>query len=29
VATAEQFEDSAGNVLDKRTYDDLARQGML
>jgi hypothetical protein len=24
-----QFEDSAGNVLDKRTYTDLARQGLL
>lgn len=25
----EEFEDSAGNVLTRRTYDDLARQGML
>ena len=26
---AEEFEDSAGNVLDRRTYEDLARQGLL
>lgn len=25
----EEFEDSEGNVLNKRTYDDLARQGLL
>ena len=25
----EEFEDSHGNVLDRRTYEDLARQGML
>ena len=25
----EEFEDSLGNVLDRRTYDDLARQGLL
>jgi splicing factor 3A subunit 3 len=24
-----EFEDSAGNVLDRRTYEDLARQGLL
>ncbi|KAA0169782.1 hypothetical protein FNF28_01901 [Cafeteria roenbergensis] len=27
--TGEQFEDSAGNVLDKRTYEDLASQNLL
>ncbi len=26
---AEEFEDSLGNVLDKKTYEDLARQGLL
>ena len=25
----EEFEDTEGNVLDKRTYEDLARQGLL
>lgn len=25
----EEFEDSEGNVLNKRTYHDLARQGLL
>lgn len=25
----EQFEDSLGNVLDRRTYEDLSRQGLL
>jgi splicing factor 3A subunit 3 len=25
----EEFEDSLGNVLDKKTYQDLARQGLL
>ena len=25
----EEFEDSEGNVLSKRMYDDLARQGLL
>ncbi len=24
-----EFEDSEGNVLSKKTYDDLARQGLL
>lgn len=27
--TGEQFEDSAGNVLDKQTYEDLAGQNLL
>lgn len=27
--TEEEFEDSHGNVLDRRTYEDLARQGLL
>jgi splicing factor 3A subunit 3 len=25
----EEFEDTEGNVLDRRTYEDLARQGLL
>ena len=25
----EEYEDSQGNVLDRRTYEDLARQGLL
>jgi splicing factor 3A subunit 3 len=25
----EEFEDTEGNVFDKKTYEDLARQGML
>ena len=25
----EEFEDSEGNVLDRRTFEDLARQGLL
>ena len=25
----EEFQDSAGNVLTKRTYEDLTRQGLL
>lgn len=25
----EEFEDSAGNVVNKKTFDDLARQGLL
>lgn len=25
----EEFEDSQGNVLNRRTYEDLARQGLL
>lgn len=25
----EEFEDSQGNVLNRKTYDDLARQGLL
>jgi splicing factor 3A subunit 3 len=25
----EEFEDSQGNVLDRKTYEDLARQGLL
>jgi splicing factor 3A subunit 3 len=25
----EEFEDSLGNVLNKKTYEDLARQGLL
>jgi splicing factor 3A subunit 3 len=25
----EEFEDSEGNVLNRRTYEDLARQGLL
>jgi splicing factor 3A subunit 3 len=25
----EEFEDSEGNVLNKKTYEDLARQGLL
>ena len=25
----EEFEDSAGNVLNKKTHDDLKRQGLL
>lgn len=28
-AADEEFEDSEGNVLDRRTYEDLARQGLL
>lgn len=28
-ARHEEYEDSFGNVLDRRTYEDLARQGML
>jgi hypothetical protein len=28
-ATADEFEDTSGNVLDKRTFDDLARQNLL
>ena len=28
-ATQEEFEDSAGNVMNRRTYEDLARQGLL
>jgi splicing factor 3A subunit 3 len=27
--TQEEFEDSAGNVMNRRTYEDLARQGLL
>ena len=25
----EEFEDSAGNILSKRTYEDFSRQGLL
>lgn len=27
--TEEEFEDSMGNVVNKRTYDDLRKQGLL
>ncbi len=27
--TNEEFEDSLGNVLNRKTYEDLARQGLL
>ena len=29
VETGEEFEDTEGNVMDRKTYDDLARQGLL
>lgn len=29
VEKEEEFEDSEGNVLDRRTFEDLARQGLL
>lgn len=28
-ADEEEFEDTEGNVLNRRTYEDLARQGLL
>ena len=27
--TGQEFEDSLGNVLDRKTYEDLAKQGLL
>ena len=29
VLAEEEFEDTEGNVLNRRTYEDLARQGLL